>query len=90
MKGHPYNQPEGVLGESMMKYGRKLGDDSHFGQSLVEMGEALRQMAEVKFALEDSVKQNFLEPLTHLQNKDIRDVMVIQNRESFVFTIVIY
>lgn len=40
------------------------------------MGEALKQMAEVKFALEDNVKQNFLEPLTHLQNKDVRDVMV--------------
>ena len=33
-------------------------------------------MAEVKYALEDTVKQNFLEPLTHLQNKDIRDVQV--------------
>ena len=77
-KGHGYNQPEGALGEAMIKYGRKFGEDSNFGQSLIEMGEALRQMSEVKFALEDSVKQNFLEPLTHLQSKDIRDVMVIQ------------
>ncbi|XP_015782586.1 endophilin-A isoform X2 [Tetranychus urticae] len=74
-KGHAYNQPEGILGESMIKYGRKLGEDNSFGQSLIEMGEALRQMSEVKFALEDNVKQNFLEPLTHLQTKDIRDVM---------------
>lgn len=43
---------------------------------LNEAGEALKQMAEVKYALEDTVKQNFLEPLTHLQNKDIRDVQV--------------
>ena len=46
-------------------------------QSLTEMGEALKQLAEVKFALEDNCKQNFLEPLTHQQNKDIRDVMVL-------------
>ena len=46
------------------------------GDSLNEMGEALKQMAEVKFALEDNVKQNFLEPLTQLQNKEVRDVLV--------------
>lgn len=36
----------------------------------------MKQMAEVKYALEDNVKQNFLEPLTHLQTKDVRDVQV--------------
>lgn len=45
-------------------------------RSLTEMGEALKEMAEVKYALEDTVKQNFLEPLTHLQTKDLKDVMV--------------
>ncbi len=40
------------------------------------MGEALKEMSEVKYALEDNIKQNFLEPLTHLQNKDLKDVMV--------------
>ena len=38
----------------------------------------MKQMAEVKYALEDNVKQNFLEPLTHLQSKDVRDVQVSQ------------
>lgn len=46
------------------------------------MGEALREMAEVKYALEDNVKQNFLEPLTHLQAKDLKDVLV---RFRFLF-----
>ncbi len=41
------------------------------------MGEALREMAEIKYALEDNVKQNFLEPLTHMQSKDLKDVMVL-------------
>lgn len=52
------------------------------------MGEALKQLAEVKFALEDNVKQNFLEPLTQLQNKEVRDVLVsvlsLMERVSFV------
>lgn len=38
-------------------------------------GESLRQLADIKYSLEDNVKQNFLEPLTQLQTKDLRDVM---------------
>lgn len=74
-RAHMYPQPEGTLGESMVRSAKRLGEDTTFAESLVEMGEALKQMAEVKFSLEDNVKQNFLEPLTHLQNKDIRDVL---------------
>lgn len=44
--------------------------------SLVEMGEVLRQMADVKYSLDDNIKQNFLEPLHHLQTKDLKEVMV--------------
>ncbi|XP_077556499.1 SH3 domain containing GRB2 like, endophilin-A isoform X4 [Haemaphysalis longicornis] len=74
-KTHAYPQPEGVLGESMVKYGTDLGEESPFGQSLLEAGEALKQLADIKYALEDNVKQNFLEPLTQLQNKDLKDVL---------------
>ncbi|XP_049517823.1 endophilin-A isoform X3 [Dermacentor silvarum] len=74
-KTHAYPQPEGVLGESMTKYGTDLGEESPFGQSLIEAGEALKQLADIKYALEDNVKQNFLEPLTQLQNKDLKDVL---------------
>ncbi|CAG2182470.1 unnamed protein product, partial [Oppiella nova] len=59
----------------MCKFGKDLGEDSSFALSLNEMGEALREMAEIKYALEDNVKQNFLEPLTHMQSKDLKDVM---------------
>lgn len=45
-------------------------------RSLIEMGEAMKELSEVKYSLEDNVKQNFLEPLTHLQAKDLKDVMV--------------
>nr|XP_014275949.1 endophilin-A isoform X2 [Halyomorpha halys] len=74
-KASTYPQPEGTLGECMVTYGRKLGDDSYFGQALLEMGEGLKQMADVKYALDDNTKQNFLEPLHHLQTKDLKEVM---------------
>ncbi|KAL1453908.1 hypothetical protein WDU94_010211 [Cyamophila willieti] len=74
-KASTYPQPEGTLGECMTLYGKKLGDDSIFGQALVEMGESLKQMADVKYSLDDNTKQNFLEPLHHLQMKDLKEVM---------------
>ncbi|ENN76760.1 hypothetical protein YQE_06601, partial [Dendroctonus ponderosae] len=74
-KSNTYPQPEGVLGDCMLIYGRKLGDDSMFGNALVEMGEALKQMADVKYSLDDNIKQNFLEPLHHLQTKDLKEVI---------------
>lgn len=45
-------------------------------QSLVEFGDVLKQMADVKYALDDNVKQNYLEPLHQLQMKDLKEVMV--------------
>lgn len=69
-----YPQPEGTLGEHMIKHGKDLGEDSAFGDCLVEAGESFKQLADYKYSLEDTVKQNFLEPFTHLQNKDIKEV----------------
>ncbi|XP_058803212.1 endophilin-A isoform X2 [Phymastichus coffea] len=74
-KASTYPQPEGILGDCMLHYGKKMGDDSIFGQSLIEMGDAMKQMADVKYSLDDSIKQNFLEPLHHLQTKDLKEVM---------------
>ena len=99
VKNTPYPQPEGVLGETMIKHGKDLGktenriyfkdaifwniffccskgDNSHFGEALIEMGESLRQMAGIKYALEDNIKQNFLDPLTQIKDNDLKDVMV--------------
>ena len=44
----------------MSTYGNKLQDfdsESIFAHSLVEGGEALKQMADLKYALDDNVKQ---------------------------------
>ena len=45
-----------------------------FASSLIESGEALKGMADLKYALDDNVKQNYLEPLHHLQSKDLKEV----------------
>lgn len=45
-------------------------------QSMIETGEAMKQIADIKYALDDGIKQNFLEPLHHLQSKDLKEVMV--------------
>lgn len=47
---------------------------------MVEFGDTLKQMADVKYALDDNVKQNFLEPLHQLQMKDLKEVMVSRRR----------
>ena len=46
------------------------------GHALTECGESYRQLAEVKYSLEDNVRQNFIEPLQHLQSKDLKEVNV--------------
>jgi len=69
-----YPQPEGLLGDCMVKNGKELGQDSVYGSALVEFGESLHEMADVKYTLEDRCKQNFLDPLYNLQNKDLREV----------------
>lgn len=73
-KSNLYPQPEGTLGENMQKHGTDLGEESLFGQSLVDAGESFKRLAEVKYSLEENVKQNFLEPLSHLQSKDLKEV----------------
>ena len=35
-------------------------------------GECMKQMADYKYALDDNVKQNYLEPMHHTQTKDLR------------------
>ena len=81
---------EGLLGESMVKYGRAMGDDSTFGKALLDSGEAYKQMADIKYALEDTVKQNFLDPLAHLLNTDLKEVNVSPNRDFFHFFLLAY
>uniref|UniRef100_A0A3Q2Q4Y2 Endophilin-A2 n=1 Tax=Fundulus heteroclitus TaxID=8078 RepID=A0A3Q2Q4Y2_FUNHE len=74
VKNPGYPQAEGLLGECMAKYGRDLGEDTNFGAALVDVGEAMRRLAEVKDSLDIDVKQNFIDPLQSLCDKDLREI----------------
>ncbi|XP_029308694.1 endophilin-A2-like isoform X2 [Cottoperca gobio] len=69
-----YPQPEGLLGECMTKYGRDMGEDTNFGVALTDIGESMKRMAEVKDSLDIDVKQNFIDPLQAVAEKDIKDI----------------
>ncbi|KAF0043707.1 hypothetical protein F2P81_005044 [Scophthalmus maximus] len=69
-----YPQTEGLLGDCMLRYGHELPEDSVFGGALVDMGEAMRQMADVKDSLDINVKQNFIDSLQNLQDKDLKEI----------------
>jgi len=54
------------------------------GQALTEAGEGYKQLADMKYSLEDSVKQNFIEPLQQLQSKEIKEVNASTTKKIFI------
>ncbi|XP_063074409.1 SH3 domain containing GRB2 like 2a, endophilin A1 isoform X2 [Engraulis encrasicolus] len=73
-RGPGYIQTETLLGDSMQKFGRELGEESNFGLALIDVGESMRELGEVKDALDMEVKQNFIDPLQNLHDKDLKEI----------------
>uniref|UniRef100_A0A672PXH6 Endophilin-A1-like n=2 Tax=Sinocyclocheilus grahami TaxID=75366 RepID=A0A672PXH6_SINGR len=73
-KGPGYPQAETVLGDAMQRFGHELGEESCFGLALLDAGESMRELGEVKDALDITVKQNFIDPLQNLHDKDLREI----------------
>lgn len=46
------------------------------GGALVDVGESMKRLAEVKDSLDIDVKQNFIDPLQGLCDKDLREIQV--------------
>ncbi|XP_075451001.1 endophilin-A1 isoform X1 [Ascaphus truei] len=73
-KGPGYPQAETLLAEAMLKYGREIGDESHFGPALLDLGEGMRELSDIKDCLDIDVKQNFIDPLQNLHDKDLKEI----------------
>ncbi|KAF7260389.1 hypothetical protein EG68_02328 [Paragonimus skrjabini miyazakii] len=73
-KSANYPQPEGQLGECMQKYGRDMGPDSCYGQCLIQSGESFKYLADIKYTMEDHVKDNFLQPLHSIQTHELKEI----------------
>lgn len=46
------------------------------GIALIDAGESMRELGEVKDALDMEVKQNFIDPLQNLHEKDLKEIQV--------------
>lgn len=51
------------------------------GGALVDIGESMKRMSEVKDSLDIDVKQNFIDPLQAVAEKDIKDIQVDSKRQ---------
>lgn len=74
VKSPGYPQSEGLLGECMIRHGKELGGESNFGDALLDAGESMKCLAEVKDSLDIEVKQNFIDPLQNLCDKDLKEI----------------
>lgn len=48
----------------------------HAGDALLDAGESMKRLAEVKDSLDIEVKQNFIDPLQNLCDKDLKEIQV--------------
>lgn len=53
------------------------------GPALADVGEAMKELSEVKDSLDMEVKQNFIDPLQNLHDKDLREIQVLPSMWHF-------
>lgn len=46
----------------------------------MDAGEAMKELGEVKDALDMEVKQNFIDPLQNLHDKDLKEIQVSKDK----------
>lgn len=56
---------------------QRLRASAFSGGALVDVGEAMKRLAEVKDSLDIDVQQNFIDPLQALCDKDLREIQVL-------------
>ena len=67
------------------------------GLALIDASEAMKELGEVKDALDMEVKQNFIDPLQNLHDKDLKEIQVNTLKKkthlllnSFIYRILSY
>jgi len=57
------------------------------GLALVDASEAMKELGEVKDALDMEVKQNFIDPLQNLHDKDLKEIQASYRQASWVLLV---
>ena len=74
-QGSKYPQPEGALGDIMLKAGHELDPQtSEYASALLDVGSALIEVADTKDTMDVHVHENFLLPLQELEEKQLKEL----------------
>uniref|UniRef100_A0A2I3HM16 Endophilin-A2 n=1 Tax=Nomascus leucogenys TaxID=61853 RepID=A0A2I3HM16_NOMLE len=74
VKNPGYPQSEGLLSQCLICHQKELGNESNFSDALLDAGESMKHLAEVKNSLDIEVKQNFIDFLQNLCEKDLKGI----------------
>lgn len=74
-QGSKYPQPEGALGDIMLKAGHDLDPQlSDYASALLDVGSAMIEVADAKDVMDAQVHENFLLPLHELDEKQLKEI----------------
>ena len=73
--GQTYPQTEGALGDAMLRAGHELGpNESEYASALLDVGSSLIEIADVRDNMDGSLHENFLMPLSELENGELKEL----------------